>query len=311
MDPEVEAPSQQPSASRSVADADAVNAALGILVPASNRRRVGRLEYLPGGYTNRNYRVEMGGETYALRVTEGRRGTGADAGPGAGGLSFRDVQARERQFLEIPSAPDVVAHDLDTGHLLTRWIDGTILARTPATPEEAGRYLAELHRQIPTGIRSYDYQRVITGMFRQAGRVDDLVATRFEELDWMPSHVRGCHNDLNPWNIIRVPGCGTADDGFRTLDWETAGDNDPLFDLAGLCLGLNWDLAKSHDCLEAYREASSFPATTSRRLAETLEAFVIREHAWAIAQIAAGNDRDEVREQARTTRQALRNLPGP
>lgn len=279
-------------------DATRVDAALRILKPDWAGRRISRIDYLPGGYTNRNYRIQGQDGIYALRVVE-------NPAPGAHG-PYRDSQVGEARYLRIAAAPDVVAHDIDTGHLLTRWIEGPVTAQVPPTPDEAGTYLAALHRQIPRGIRRYDYQREVETMIGRAERVDPLVAECFETLGWAPTDYCGCHNDLNPWNIIRtaLPG-GARGQTFRTLDWETAGDNDPLFDLAGLCIGLDWNEAEALDCLRSYCAQGGRIEADANRVAETMRAFLVREYAWAVAQIANGNDRDPIRDQARATRDAL------
>ena len=270
------------------------------LMPAWRGRRADRIEYLPGGYTNRNYRIDVDGASYALRIVH----SGAPPRPG------------ESHYLAVCAAPDVVGYDAETGHMLTRWIEGRSLADAPPTVAEAGRYLAELHAEIPVGVRRYDYRTEIEDLFARSGNVDREVGARFDALAWSPAESRGCHNDLNPWNVIRVapdsvrvgpdPGGGTA---FRTLDWESAGDNDRLFDLVGLGLGLEWTMDQMATCIVAYNVtpiANGSPMqVTPDRLKQTVCAFQIREYAWAAAQIAAGNDRVEIREQAATNRLAV------
>ena len=281
-------------------DATLVETALRILKPDWADRPVSRFDYLPGGYTNRNYRIEIGDGVYALRVVERSVPVTYEPSP-----DHRKSQVTEERYLQIAAAPDVVAHDVDTGHLLTRWIVGSVLAQAQPTPREAGAYLAALHRQIPMGVRRYDYRQEVAAMFRRAERVDPPVAECFEDLQWAPTVRCGCHNDLNPWNIIRTATPERPAERFRTLDWETAGDNDPLFDLAGLCLGLDWDEAAALACLGSYQAHGGTVETDVDRLADTMRAFLIREYAWALAQVAIGNDGDAIREQARTTRAAL------
>ena len=313
----------------------AVTEILTTLMPAWKSHEVASIRYLPGGYTNRNYRVEVDDRAYVLRVVEQHRA--------------RDA---ERDYLALDVAPDVVAYDSRHGHLLTRWIDGRILADAPPTPEEAGEYLAHLHARIPMGLNRYDFTDEVSTMFRRARHVDAAVRDCFERIAWRPMAWRGCHNDLNPWNIIRTqaphcrvgrvgndggslslcaafasgpatPTChGTiapgrdaparvysmAGDGgsrFRTLDWESAGDNDPLFDLVGLCVGLGWGIDEALACHDAYREGEPRIGETATRLADTFRAFLIREYAWAVAQLATGNDREGVRQQVATSREAL------
>ncbi len=250
-----------------------------------------RAEYLPGGYSNRNYRIWTEHGDYALRIV--------DNGP---------PHSHELRFLAIPAAPDVAAYDTNRGDLLTHWIEGELFAHAPPTPAQAGVYLAELHDQIPTGIRAYRHEAQVNALLRAGARfADPDVVAAHRRLGWRPSILRGCHNDLNPWNIVRdaTPANGLA---FRTLDWEFAGDNDPLFDLAGLALGLGWDDPETCSCLDSYRELAPpdiATAATPARLRDALAAYRIREYAWAVAQLAAGNDREEIQEQASTMRRVL------
>ena len=259
------------------------------LMPAWGSRDVERIEYLPGGYTNRNYRVQVRDHAYVLRVVERAK-----------------PRASEPAYLALDVAPDVVAYDPHRGHLLTRWIPGQVLADSPPSPAEAGEYLRDLHARIPIGFNRYDFTREVTTMFRRAGNVDPVVQACFERTAWRPATWRGCHNDLNPWNIIRVPDV-TSRPRFRTLDWESAGDNDPLFDLVGLCVGLGWGMEDARSCHDAYRQGDTGIGATETRLRDTFRAFLVREYAWAVAQLAMGSDREEIREQVATSREALAN----
>ena len=251
-----------------------------------------RIEYLPGGYSNRNYRLDIDGAAYALRVVDGVK-------PRAG----------ERRYLAVAAAPDVVGYDAQTGHMLTRWIDGQLLAASPPSPAEGGRYLAELHAEIPSGIRRYDYQAEIETLLADAVSPDRDVVSRFRQLAWSASEHCGCHNDLNPWNVIRASRAGAGQTRFRTLDWEFAGDNDRLFDLVGLGHGLEWTSAQLAACAVAYAGTPPGRAlplhATPRRLTDTVCAYRIREYAWAAAQIGLGNDRPEIIEQAVAMRRAI------
>ena len=247
-------------------------------MPAWREEPLDGLLWLSGGYSNRNWRFRVAGRDYAVRVV-------AVPGP----------RRAEAAFLEIPSAPTVVAFDQLQGHLVTEWIDAPILAHTTPLPEDAGVRIAQLHREIPAGVRRYRLGEVVDGYFeraRQAGVLDARAVAAHERLSWQPKRLAGCHNDLNPWNILCTP------QGWRTLDWETAGDNDPLFDVVNFCVGVDWDAAKMHTCLHAWSEAASTTPPSSNHLHRTLTAFCIREYAWAVAQLAQGNDRPEIHQQA-------------
>ncbi|MDE0008716.1 MAG: phosphotransferase [Gammaproteobacteria bacterium] len=248
------------------------------LVPAWQTQPLDAMHWLTGGYTNRNWRFAVDGRNYAVRVVR-------NLGP----------RPAEATYLALPSAPAVVAFDEARGHLITEWIDAPTLAQAPASAEETGMGIARLHGEIPAGIQRYDVPAVIAAYFRaakDAGCLDARAATALQRLAWQPSRIKGCHNDLNPWNVLSTPG------GWRTLDWEHAGDNDPLFDVLGLCTCLEWDQDATWTCVHAWSEAIGAPPPSSRHFHGTLTAFYIREYAWAAAQLAQGNDRPEIREQA-------------
>ena len=248
------------------------------LVPAWREQPLDVLHWLTGGYTNRNWRFRVDGRDYAVRVV-------ASVGP----------RHAEATYLALPSAPEVVEFDEARGHLITEWIDAPTLAQAPASAEETGTHIARLHSEIPAGIQRYDFRAVVGRYFqaaRDAGRLDARAASAHERLSWQPSRLQGCHNDLNPWNILCAPG------GWRTLDWEHAGDNDPLFDVLGLCTCLEWDQEATWSCVHAWSDAAGTAPPSPTHYHRTLKAFYIREYAWAVAQLAQGNDRPEIRQQA-------------
>ena len=251
------------------------------LMPAWRAERIGRVTYLDGGYANENYRFEYAGERFVIRIVR-EPATSRDA---------------EMRYLQLPVAPDVVAVDRVRGDLITRWIEGTLLAAIPAEPPEMAMYLRELHNAVPRGIRRYDAVEVIRDYLHDAP-VSAVAAMALRRLEWSIAETAGCHNDLNPWNVIR---CGTT---WRTLDWEFAGDNDPLFDLVGLGYGMAYP-DNAFDALVAgyYRDRPS-----DKRLLDTRILYQLREHAWAARQVRAGNTRDEIAAQVVTTERELQRL---
>ena len=251
------------------------------LVPTWRAGGIERIEYLDGGYANDNYRFDYGGEAFVLRIVRGasRR---------------RDAEMR---FLQLSIAPRVVAADPVRGDMITRWIEGTLLAELPAEPEEAAMYLQELHGTVPSGVGTYDAVQVVRDYSRDAP-VSDVAAGALRRLDWSVEETAGCHNDLNPWNVIR---CGAA---WRTLDWEFAGDNDPLFDLVGLAYGMGY----GEDAFDALVAAYYRSRPSDRRLVETRILYQLREHAWARHQVHLGNTRDGVAAQVASTERELQRL---
>lgn len=263
-------------------DDDAVSRGIRRLVPRWRNCPIRDIAWLEGGYSNRNWRFRVGAKRYVVRLV--RR-------PGP--------RPEERRYLRLPPAPTVVAFDEERGDLVTEWIDAPTMAARPASPEETGRRIARLHAAIPAGIRRYDLDGELDAFFRTAGDAVAADVPRIRSrLAWRPERLAGCHNDLNPWNILRSTGT------WRVLDWEYAGDNDPLFDLVGLSSCMEWSWRETVACIGAYAAAPP----PDDRIRQTLAAFRLREYGWAAAQIARGNDRAEIRAQAADSLAAVRDL---
>ena len=131
------------------------------------------------------------------------------------------------------------------------------------------------------------------------GVPEKAIVEQAAALVWNPPDTAVCHNDLNPWNIIR-----SDDDRWVTLDWEWFGENDPIFDLVTLHQGLSLDDAILVE-LAGELLGNSQPQSTRRRVRDAVAAFWLREYAWANAEVANGNDRDEIREQIRLSSEKL------
>jgi Ser/Thr protein kinase RdoA (MazF antagonist) len=243
------------------------------LMPAWRTAQIKNLIFLEGGYSNENYRFEYEEDLFVVKIA------------GNSGL----ILCSEAKFLELSVAPEVIALDRHSGHLITRWIHGDSLVDITVNPYDAGLYLRKLHAAIPNGIAAYDPMDVIRRNLRSS-TLSREVGEIWHSLRWTVDQITGCHNDLNPMNIIRS---GAT---WRTLDWETAGDNDPIFDLVGFAYGLGYDDNSFADFVSHYFNNHRF-TPSSNRLITTRLLFQMREHTWALSQLQLGNDRAEIRKQ--------------
>jgi thiamine kinase-like enzyme len=225
--------------------------------------RVATAERIPAGLTNTNYRVDVDGTPFFVRI------------PGAATELLAVDRGNEihntKAAAEAGVAPRVV-------HALPEW-DVFVLewlpARTMSVPSLGvngmpGR-IAEVVRRLHAGPRFRDD----FDMFRLSERYLALVNEREiaipagyrEHLDQLPrieaalsTHPLStvpCHNDLLADNYL--------DDGERLwlVDWEYSGNNDPTFELGNTCQELGYDGAQAAELCAAYFGEAS-PALLAR-----------------------------------------------
>jgi thiamine kinase-like enzyme len=196
--------------------------------------RVLSVEELPGGLTNRNYKVTVDDMAYVARLSSA-----------SGSLLAIDRQAEYAASVaaaETGVAPSVVAHLPEQSVLVVEWVEGRTLTpadlRRPETIPRIADSLRRLHsaRPFPTGFDMFEIQRryldvVQRNGFRLPERYLEFapVAARIEAaMAVRPVPLVPCNNDLLAANFI--------DDGERLwlIDYEYAGNNDPCFELGNL-----------------------------------------------------------------------------
>jgi amino acid transporter/thiamine kinase-like enzyme len=238
---------------------------------------------LGGGLTNRNYRVEVGGETFVLRVS----------GAGVEGLLIdrpREMAA-VRAAAAAGVAPEVVAHLPDYSVVVTRFAHGRPVtadeARRPDALAWVARALRAYHdHPVPAGLGPFCPYHAARHYYRLAvakgvpvppdlGPAVEL-ADRLEAAAGPAADPRLCHNDLLLGNFIAVG------DGVRVLDWEYAGLGDPMFDLGNFAAHAQLDEAGERALLLAYR--GEVTDADLRRLRLMRLASDLREAAWGFLQ---------------------------
>ncbi|CAB1082492.1 choline kinase [Alkalispirochaeta odontotermitis] len=238
-------------------------------------------EPLEGGITNTNFIVNDRGRRYVVRV--------GDDIPLHGVMRFNEIAAAHAAHAAGLS-PEIV-HQAD-GVFVMRFIEGRTLSeedvRQPTNLERIVPLIRACHTEIPQYLkgpmlvfwpfhvcRSY----ILTAREGNSRMMDSLAhfAAMNAELEKAIGKIKVVfgHNDLLAANFM--------DDGQRLwlLDWDYAGFNTGLFDLAGL--SSNNELAPDQEdwVLEAYYQR---PVTDSqrRRLAAMKCVSLLRETLWSI-----------------------------
>ena len=204
------------------------------LVPRFRDRPVS-VSPLGGGLTNSNYRVDVEGESYVLRVA------GKDTG--LLGIDRECEVACSRAAAALGVGPEVIAYLPEHSALVTRCVPGRILsAETMREPDVMGRVVQSLRRYHdgPPGSGSFSPFVTVRNYYALAGeRGVPFPQSLIPALELLARIERGvhtdeprcpCHNDLLPANFF--------DDGttVRIIDWEYGGMGDRFFDLGNLAV---------------------------------------------------------------------------
>jgi thiamine kinase-like enzyme len=205
---------------------------------------------LVGGLSNISYTVTDGSGKYVAR-------SGAD-------YPFHHVN-RERELIAARAAhaagfaPEIVY--AEPGLMVSRFIEGAVFkpADVRANIGRIVQLLKHFHEEMPARLTGSAYIFWVFHVVRdyantlrqstnaQAARLPELLDINEElETAQTPLRIGFGHNDLLPANII--------DDGKRLwlIDFEYAGFNTAMFDLAGLASNAGFDDVQSGDLIEAY-----------------------------------------------------------
>jgi thiamine kinase-like enzyme len=241
-----------------------------------------RLAYFPldGGITNRNYRIDVDGESYVLRL-----------GGNATHVLGIDRQAEHAAGVMAARAgvgPEVVAFLQPEEYLITRFVAGRALTAADLRMPAMLRALAAVLRRVHGGpaipgrfspfhtVEAYARTAVEAGVPLPAEMARLLEQARRIEAVWDPAALCPCHNDLLAGNFV------LAGQRLYLLDWEYAGMGDPYFDLGNLAANQEFGEAECTLLLDAYFGAAT-PARRAR-LALMRAMSDLREGMWGIVQ---------------------------
>jgi thiamine kinase-like enzyme len=219
---------------------------------------------LPGGLTNRNYRVSaLDGRQMVVRLSS----------PQSSVLTIpRDDEASNaRAAAAAGVAPGVLAYVPEFSALVIEWIEGRTFEAADLDDSATLRRVADTCRALHAGPRfASDFD-----MFALTRRYLDLVLSRGYPL---PQGYTGflaevaavqhaiqvcaeptvpCHNDLLPANIMAEA------DRLWFIDFEYAGNGDPYFELGNLCSEAHLGNDRLEELVAAYCGEPS-PAKVAR-----------------------------------------------
>lgn len=207
---------------------------------------------LSGGLTNTNFRVEVDGTPYFVRI------------PGAGtellAVDRKNEYHNTRAAAEAGVGPRVVHYLPDHDVMVLEFIPGKTMSneslKASGMPSRIAASLRKLHAG-PRFLKDFDMFRLIE-FYRQMVKEHDVripdtynarlptVARIEQAVSAHPLPTVPCNNDLLAENYI--------DDGkiLRLIDFEYSGNNDPCFELGNTCQELQYDEPRYAELCQAY-----------------------------------------------------------
>ncbi len=238
---------------------------------------------LGGGITNNNYRIDIGGKSFVLRIV------GADTE--LLGINREYEYAANLVAGKLGIAPEVYYFIQSEGYLVTRFINGRAIL-----PEEMRQ--PENIRRVMESIRKIHTMQAIPGTFNAFRVVRNYTETAHryqvafpENYNWLTERLEEaeialsvhpykpcpCHNDLLNANFL-------ANDQLYILDWEYAGMGDLFFDLANFSDHHNLSDEQDHWMLKCYFDGEIKPDHWAHLKIMKIMSD-LREATWGLVQI--------------------------
>ena len=239
-----------------------------------------KLEPLGGGITNRNFKIDVDGDSFVLRI--GGKDTALL------GIDRDAEHAATLVAAGLGIAPEVAAYVEPEGYLVTRYIVGRGIPPEEMRREDVLRRVAETIRRIHDGPpfpSTFDSFRVVETYAEIAAAHGVTVPDAYERSKETADSIertrgrepaRPCHNDFLNLNFI------AADGAIRIVDWEYAGMGDRFFDLANFSINHELDDAGNEQLLRAYFGRVDPSDMSALRLMRFMSDF--REAMWAVVQ---------------------------
>ena len=221
------------------------------LIPALARTER-RIVALPGGLTNTNYKVDVGGRSYVVRVS-------------AKDSSLLAIDREHEHHASVAAAEtgvgaEVVDYLPERSILVLEFIEGQTQSAADLRRGDRLDWVADACRRLHAGRRflgGFDmfeiqarYRRLVGERgFRLPARYDEFAPLVAEIRDALAVRDEGtvpCNNDLLAENFIDVG------DRFRLIDYEYAGNNDACFELGNIWSESNLSLDQLEELVTHY-----------------------------------------------------------
>jgi thiamine kinase-like enzyme len=258
-----------------------------------------RVTPIPGGMTNRNYRVRASAGEYVVRISV--RETGQL------GIDRENEHHNSVLAASAGVGARVIARVRDPEALVVEFVEGVTLSpedfRDRRRVSALAQVLRRLHAAPPfkhdfdmVGVQGRYHQIVVENGYplpADYARYADRAQMMGEVLTRTRERTAPCHNDLMPGNFIESDGPGSH---VWLVDYEYSGNNDPGYDLGDAINELELDAGRAEQLVTEYHGAAN-----PRELARARLWSLMSKYGWSLwGSIRIGTTGDaEIREWAR------------
>ena len=241
-----------------------------------------RVSPIAAGLTNQNFRVEVDGAPFFVRL------------PGESTDLLAVDRANElhntRAAAEAGVGPRVVALDPASGAFALEWIEGRTMSNAAFAEQGTTARIADALRRLHGGPRfrdDFDMVRLSAyylGVVEERGlRIPDGYREHLPAIPWIeaalaahPLSTVPCHNDLLAENYL--------DDGTRLwiVDYEYSGNNDPTFELGNTAQELQFDAARQEELCAAYFGPERFAREGAALLGRMRLQMIMSDVGWTL-----------------------------
>ncbi|MCR9192144.1 MAG: phosphotransferase [Gammaproteobacteria bacterium] len=125
----------------------------------------------------------------------------------------------------------------------------------------------------------------------------NTLRSRKETLFRHPDSLSPCHNDITPTNFIKLkyPVNGRK---YQLIDWEYAGMNDKMYDIAGVAAMLGMNLDESYGLVLRYFNSTNLEKYTEeiKRVKFYMPLVKLYYAVWSALQVSTGNESASIEE---------------
>jgi len=238
-----------------------------------------RWEELPGGLTNRNFKVDTSSQTFVLRLDSSHTPDfGLD----------RELELKVRDIVSDAGLGATVIY-ANNGVMLSEFLPGRAWQPADLENEDNLVALAKMLKRVhalPLTGTSFSAMEIALRYARATNAEparQPCAKSCVELLRTIPrsDSLSCCHNDIVAGNVIEHA-------GLKLIDWEYACDNDPMFDLASLIGFHDLDATQAHVLLNAYTGDESVVAY--QLLQHQLRSFDVIQWLWFAARQSANSE---------------------